>query len=377
MDAISKTQTGYTVSMTKPLRLLLYLFIVFTAPLIGVWICDETILPYLVLPPIPVRRETANFSWIAFSVILLLIVMTVSPFLIKIFRTTKPTTSSHTPNAFPAWGWLGVIWLGGCWILAWTRFNWFAPLQEFTFTPLWLGYIAIVNALTYQRTGQCMLTHRTRYFLMLFPLSALLWWSFEYLNRFSGNWHYVGISEFSAWRYFVFSTLPFSTVLPAVLGTTEWLTTFSRVSAGLDNFVRLRLPRSRLFAGTLIGLSALLLSAMSMWPRFMYPVVWLAPVMLIVGLQIAIGTRGVLKRMERGDWRQAWCAALACLICGVFWEMWNAYSLAHWEYTIPYTQRFHIFEMPALGYAGYLPFGLVCVFWVQTILDTADTLTEN
>ena len=41
--------------------------------------------------------------------------------------------------------------------------------------------------------------------------------------------------------------------------------------------------------------------------------------------------------------------------------MWNFRSFAHWEYTVPYVQRFHLFEMPLMGYAGYLPFGLECL----------------
>lgn len=53
--------------------------------------------------------------------------------------------------------------------------------------------------------------------------------------------------------------------------------------------------------------------------------------------------------------------ALAALICGVFWELWNFCSLAHWEYTVPFVQRFELFHMPLLGYAGYLPFGLECL----------------
>jgi hypothetical protein len=40
--------------------------------------------------------------------------------------------------------------------------------------------------------------------------------------------------------------------------------------------------------------------------------------------------------------------------------MWNYYSQAKWIYTVPYVNRFKIFEMPILGYAGYLPFGLEC-----------------
>jgi hypothetical protein len=38
--------------------------------------------------------------------------------------------------------------------------------------------------------------------------------------------------------------------------------------------------------------------------------------------------------------------------------MWNFFSLAKWEYSIPFVHRYQIFKMPVLGYAGYLPFGL-------------------
>jgi hypothetical protein len=52
--------------------------------------------------------------------------------------------------------------------------------------------------------------------------------------------------------------------------------------------------------------------------------------------------------------------ALAALVCGFFWEMWNWHSLAKWVYDVPYVTRFKIFEMPLLGYFGYLPFGWEC-----------------
>jgi len=52
---------------------------------------------------------------------------------------------------------------------------------------------------------------------------------------------------------------------------------------------------------------------------------------------------------------------MAALVCGFFWEMWNYYSLAKWVYSIPYVHRFQLFEMPVLGYLGYLPFGLLCI----------------
>jgi hypothetical protein len=40
--------------------------------------------------------------------------------------------------------------------------------------------------------------------------------------------------------------------------------------------------------------------------------------------------------------------------------MWNYYSLAKWIYSVPYVHRFSLFEMPLLGFAGYLLFGLEC-----------------
>ena len=50
-------------------------------------------------------------------------------------------------------------------------------------------------------------------------------------------------------------------------------------------------------------------------------------------------------------------SAMAALVCGFFWGMWNYYSYAKWVYAIPHVQRFRVFEMPVLGYVGYLPFG--------------------
>jgi hypothetical protein len=38
--------------------------------------------------------------------------------------------------------------------------------------------------------------------------------------------------------------------------------------------------------------------------------------------------------------------------------MWNYHASPNWYYTIPYVGFWKIFEMPLLGYSGYLPFAL-------------------
>jgi hypothetical protein len=41
-----------------------------------------------------------------------------------------------------------------------------------------------------------------------------------------------------------------------------------------------------------------------------------------------------------------------------FWEMWNFFSYPKWIYHVPWVSYLYIFEMPLLGYGGYLPFAL-------------------
>lgn len=59
-----------------------------------------------------------------------------------------------------------------------------------------------------------------------------------------------------------------------------------------------------------------------------------------------------------GDWRPVIALWLGVLLTGFFWEMWNYFSYPKWIYTLPWGQFLHIFEMPLLGYGGYLPFAL-------------------
>jgi hypothetical protein len=93
----------------------------------------------------------------------------------------------------------------------------------------------------------------------------------------------------------------------------------------------------------------------------LFPLLWLSPLLIVGSLQAWKGEHQIFAEMAAGDWRRAATAAAAALLCGFFWEMWNLYSLARWEYSIPLVHRFQLFEMPILGYAGYLPFGLECL----------------
>ncbi len=344
----------------RPLPILICLGLLIVAPLVGVWIQGEDLGPYLEFPPLTRYVEHAAYSWSAFAAITILVTAACAPFLLRVLRHQHRVAPARLPRRpMPIWGWAGVLLTAIAWLIAWNRFEWFATWQPYTFSPIWFGYILVINGLTYRRSGRCMLRDQPRYLLALLLVSAAFWWFFEYLNRFVQNWYYVGIAELNAFEYFVYATLPFATVLPAVLGTRDFLATFPRLNAGLADTWVLRLPRGWARVGLLAAVAGL--TCIGVWPDVLFPLLWVAPLVIIVAMQTLFAQPSILAAPARGDWREIWRVAMAALVCGFFWELWNFGSLAKWEYAVPLVQRFHLFEMPALGYAGYLPFGLECL----------------
>lgn len=327
-------------------------------PMLGIWWAGYSLDRYLEFPPGGLHIGHAAFSWPVF-ITLALVEITAIVLAIRAGLTGSGRRTSTSPQSFPWWGWVGLAWTVAWWGLAWTRFGWFAPLQMHTFTPLWLGYIIVVNALTFRVSGRCLLTHATRYTLTLFPVSAAFWWFFEYLNRFVQNWTYRGVELFSPLEYFTFATMSFATVLPAVMSTDELLHAAGVASRADDRSVRPpgRVTRAFFFVASFCGLLFLGIA-----PNQLFPLLWLAPLGLLLLVQPldffprVFPSVGTLLRLS-----------LAALICGFFWELWNLHSLAKWIYHVPYVGRFHVFEMPILGFFGYLPFGWECA-WLASMV---------
>jgi hypothetical protein len=329
-------------------------------PLGGVALKGLPVPQYLEFPPETRYVSHAPFSWVAFVVYGLLIFAVFFPLGIRGIRAARQKKVTKSKSSyFPWWGWLGIVIGIIVWTLAWTRFPWFARLQPHTFTPLWLSFILAINGLAYRRNGHCMMIDRPGFFLLLFPTSAVFWWFFEYLNRFVQNWHYTGFT-FSSWEYFWYATLPYSTVLPAVLSTREWLLSCPWLQHAFQDFLHFEVHRARVVAWVVLLASGAGLGGIGVWPNHLFPLLWISPLIIIVSLQTLMGERHIFWDIAQGEWRVLVFSALAGLFCGWFWEMWNYYSLARWEYAVPFVQRYQIFEMPILGYAGYLPFGLEC-----------------
>lgn len=348
--------------MLRPLLvLLLAALLSIAAPLAGLSAAGMPVAGYVGFPPRTVPAAHSPFSWAAFAAMSLPAAAAIALIAIALWRARAPGRAA--PGRFAWWGWIGVALIALGWILAWKEGLAPEGWRRQAFTVLWMGYILGMNALAYRRAGHAPLTHRTSWFLALFPASAAMWWLFEYLNQFVANWYYVGIEATDDWDYFVQGTLPFSTVLPALAATQAWLGTFAR----LQSAALLPLREGPWLAPAALACGAAALAGMALWPESLFSALWLGPLAILAGLQKLLLGESYFAPLARGDWRCVVQPALAALLCGFFWELWNFGSLAKWHYSIPLVERFQLFEMPLLGYAGYLPFGVFCALVMDLI----------
>ncbi len=253
---------------------------------------------------------------------------------------------------FPRWGWWGLLLIAVFWPV-----NWFWPglRTHLAFFPLWLGYALTMDALAYRQKGTSLIARSARRFAFLFLLSAPVWWLFEAFNVRLQNWQYLGREYFDDLTYGLLATLAFSTVMPAVFATVEWMAGHAWVQRLRHGPVVRLGPRAPWLMALLGLLGVALLLA---WPRFFFPLVWVAPYLLVEAFNLARGYPTALQGLARGDWRVPGVVALGTLFTGFFWELWNVFSYPKWVYDVPFVDFLHLFEMPLLGYLGYLPFGL-------------------
>ena len=309
--------------------------------------------PYLEFPPITRYVRHAEFSWLDLRDRFGNDPDDDRPGLCA--RAAKPADGSRIIVALPGPSLGGDGWESywapglGCWhgrVSNGSRH--FSPSPSALFG---LHISLVVNALTFRQSGHCLLKDRPVYLLALFPFSAVFWWFFEYLNRFVQNWYYVGGAGMTPLQYFIMATLPFSTVLPAVTCTFEWLET--RLGAAPETpeettgYVSKNDWHGPFFC-SLVRASW----ELAAHPDLLFPLLWIAPLLVVISTQVLVTGNTPVFRVGPGEWHRICLWGLAALLCGFFWEMWNYRSVAKWIYAIPYVNRFHYFRNASIGLCG-------------------------
>jgi hypothetical protein len=286
-------------------------------------------------------------------------------------RKTRVVDNTVRPGAhWPVRGWIGLILVAVCWPL-----NWILPglRTAYLFFPLWLGYILAVDALVQMRKGSSIWVRSRREFLLLFVISAPAWCLFELINLRTANWEYLGRELFSPLQFNLLCTISFSIVVPAVFETADLMCSFrwiDRFASGAQVSAT-----HRVFVG-LFAIGAVMLAAMLIWPKVFYPFAWTSLVFILEPINYWTGRPYFLKQLRTGDWRPVISLSLGALMCGLFWELWNYYSFPKWIYHVPALGFLRIFEMPLLGYGGYVPFALE-LYALKNFLWPAGPRLEN
>jgi len=167
------------------------------------------------------------------------------------------------------------------------------------------------------------------------------------------NWHYLGREYFSDLEYFLYASLCFSTVIPAVFGSAELFNSLKWVK-NLKGGPRIPAGKGSLLVLLVTGFVTLAL--LLIWPGYFYVFLWLSIFLILDTINHIRGHRSLVSYTDKKDWRPLLSLVLGCLMCGFFWELWNFYAYPKWVYNTPGVEFLYIFEMPVLGYLGYIPF---------------------
>ena len=206
----------------------------------------------------------------------------------------------------------------------------YRPIAVFAYPIVWWGLLVAMDAAHALRWGTSPMRRDARHFAgVTIPASVLLWLMYEYLNVAFPQWRYRGYLEGRLVQS-AFGFVSFATVIP-IMVEFYWLFT------GPDPAMRGPWQRHRAALVT-VGTLALLAPVATDW-FWVNQAAWLGPALLLAPF---VGAAGL-------------AAAPAALLGGFVWELANYWSWTKWEYTIhPDWPR--LFEMPLLGYLGFIPF---------------------
>ena len=129
------------------------------------------------------------------------------------------------------------------------------------------------------------------------------------------------------------------------------------------------MPMEDLTSGFRVMRRSIMLEFVSLLPNQFFFAIWAGPIMIQASALSLGGAWTPFTPIAKGNWGPVLLMAVASLLTGIWWEFWNNWSAPSnphfWQYDVPFVNVLHVFEMPLLGYLGYLPFGVgVWVWWL-------------
>jgi hypothetical protein len=284
----------------------------------------------------------------------------------------------HRTRALPFVGWLS---LAAFIAASWLMLRHVEPFATW-FTPVaWTCYIFLADSAVYAISGHSRLRDNPGEFALAWFLSVPLWLIFEAYNLRLANWTYVGLPPPGFVRYFGY-VWSFATITPGIFETADLVAVmkwFRRDSPPMRFS-----PVARV---TMVAAGAAMLLLPVILPArigaYLFVLVWLGFIFLLDPINHSIGLPSLLGDFERGHRDRFYSLLASGWICGWLWECWNYNAIGKWHYIFPILQNYKIFEMPAPGFLGFLPFAIECFTmyttarWIARLLVGSSSSDSN
>jgi hypothetical protein len=228
------------------------------------------------------------------------------------------------------------------------------PLEHFSYPVVWWGVLLLLDAWNARRWGVAPINGNAHHFLAVtLPLSVLFWLVYELLNLRFPQWRYEGEPE-STWAQIMFGFAAYATVIPIILQF-QWLLAGPAARWVLPGWLD-REVRRRPAVYVSIGIAMLALPAFLrlFWVN---QLMWIAPAILAAPFLSKPSNLAPSPRLAAAF---AGSVAVAGIAGGFLWELFNYWSATKWKYLIM-TDAAHVFEMPLVGYLGFVPFAFSTV----------------
>jgi len=350
---------------------------------------------FFAYPPLTALPK-AGFNIYVFAVIALACLVVCCVYLFPSwfgFKKVVETGLIPPPKVkLPFWFWLGLVSWGTVIVLLATKDSKPVHFIHWSDFPLFWGFTLMLDGWVYVRNGGRSLISKVPQEVVGIGVASISGWMiFEFLNFFvDDNWYYPKGNIIDREEFLLYACVISSGLLPLAL---EWycvFKTFPKFSVRFSNGWKIKV--SRTFETVVMVMAMVGLFASGLFPDALFFSLWLSPPIILTIALHKIGVWTPVMAIRDGNWSPVLLSALTYFVTGFMLEGQNYLSAIHtvpvwtedpayWQYSLPYVNVLHIFEMPLLGFWGYLPFGIYCWLWwiaIATLLNIpARFLSEN
>ncbi len=219
---------------------------------------------------------------------------------------------------------------------------------------------------------------RPNRFVIAWLTSIPVWCFFDWINFvFMDAWRYHGLPPYFAQRatgYFI----AFAAISPGMFLAAELYQRMGMARLGGEGSPRwaVRINTPMQIAIMLLGL------AFAIYPLLIHDPIanltlWVSLLFFLDPINHWLGAPSIVGDWRAGRWGRTLSLMLGGATCGLLWEFWNYWALAKWSYHLPFLgslEQYRYFEMPLLGFMGFLPFALECWVVLNLILAVFERL---